>query len=130
VITGTILVLVNKLPTNFGIACSSDNFFFILPPWYKYLDLAPDDNGYCTVQNFSFPADLLPVGFAVLDMLIRLAGLVAVVMVIFAGVSYMTAQGNAEKAASARRRIYQSLIGLVIVFVAAGFVSFIGNKLS
>jgi type IV secretory pathway VirB2 component (pilin) len=63
-------------------------------------------------------------------MLIRLAGLVAVVMVIFAGVSYMTAQGNAEKAASARRRIYQSLIGLVIVFVAAGFVSFIGNKLS
>jgi hypothetical protein len=113
----------------FAVTCSTSNFFFFLPPWYEFLSLAPDSSGVCTVQNFTFPTDLLPVGLAILDDLIRLAGFAAIISIIVAGVSYITASGNPEKAASARRRIYNSLIGLAIAFVAAGVVAFIGNSI-
>lgn len=119
-----------KLPLLvFGISCSSDNMFFFIPAWYKYLNVGVVD-GTCSVATFDFPTDLLAVGLAVLDMLLRLAGIVAVIALIIAGFTYMTAQGNAEKAASARRHIYQALTGLAIAFVASGLVAYIGNKLS
>ena len=41
----------------------------------------------------------------------------------------MTAMGNPEKAAAARKRLYNSLISLGIVFAAAGGVAFIGRVL-
>ncbi len=110
--------------------CDDKPLFFIFPPWYKYLDFEDDPAGGCRVIDFMVPDDFLGIGLAIVDMLLRLAGLAAVVVVIIAGVGYITAQGNPEKAASARRRIYQAFIGLAIVFVAAALVSFIGNRLS
>ncbi len=115
--------------------CTATNFFFFLPPWYKYLALANKLDASCNIQNtgpnaFVFPGDIWLIALAVLDMLLRLAGFVAVVAIIIAGVSYILASGNPEKAASARRRIYNALIGLVIALVATAFVSFIGNRIT
>jgi len=53
-----------------------------------------------------------------------------VLSIIFSGVMYITAQGNVEKATSARRRVYNSLIGLAIALVATAFVTFLGNTLA
>lgn len=100
--------------------------FFFLPTWWEYLQL----DSSCTVVSFTFPGDLLPVGLAIIDMLLRLAGLVAIISIIIAGVGYITAGGTVEKAASARRRMYNALMGLGVVAVASGFVAFIGNKLA
>ena len=112
-------------------ACAADNFFFFLPPWYKYLALSNKLDASCNLNNsFVFPADIWLIGLAVLDMLLRLAGFVAVVSIIISGVMYIFASGNPEKAASARKRIYNSLIGLAIALVATAFVSFIGNSLT
>jgi hypothetical protein len=102
--------------------------FFFLPPWWEYINpgkISAD----CNNIIFSFPGDLLAVGLAIVDMLLRIAGLVAIVSIIIAGVSYITSGGMVEKAASARKRIYNSLIGLAIVAIASGFVAFIGNTL-
>ncbi|OVE79235.1 hypothetical protein BVY00_00980 [bacterium G20] len=101
-----------------------DHTFFFLPTWWEYLKTSPD----CSVQ-FSFPNDLLAVGLAIVDILLRVAGLVAIVSIIAAGVGYMTASGDVQKTASASKRIYNALIGLAIVSVSSGFVAFIGNKL-
>ena len=119
-----------------GDPCTLDksNFFFILPPWWEFLNGAEGAYGECgpsVTDGGTFDGmAILAIGLAVIDMLTRLAGLVAVVVVIAAGVSYMFAQGSVEKTAEARRHIYQALIGLAIVFVAAGFVAFVGNKLN
>ncbi len=110
--------------------CSPHTFFF-LPTWYEYLPLKADAFGQCAA-NLSladFPGNILPIGLAVLDILLRLAGFVAVVAIIMAGIGYITAQGNAEKAGAARKRLYNSLISLGIVFAATGIVAFIGNTL-
>ncbi len=121
-------VYISKLSSFFAaIPCNKHGFFF-LPPWWEFL---PEGKfaGDCSIQSFNFPGDLLAVGLAVVDMLLRVAGLVAIVSVIIAGISYITAGGQVEKTASARKRIYNSLIGLAIVAIASGFVAFIGNTL-
>jgi len=126
-----VIIALAQLPQPlFAVACSNKNMFFFLPSWYEYLPVAQNADGTCAVQNFAFPHDLLPIGLAIIDILVRLAGLVAIISIIIAGVTYITASGNPEKAASARKRIYNSLIGLAIVFIAAAVVAFIGNSLS
>ena len=113
-----------------GDACNlPSSTFFFLPPWWEYLKGAQDQLGQCT-PAVNFPHVILPIGLALLDILIRLSGLVAIVSIIIAGVTYITSSGNPEKAASARKRIYNALIGLAVVFIAAGVVAFIGNSLS
>ena len=102
--------------------------FFVLPPWWEYLK-GKKEFGNC-VPDFTFPNDILPIGLAVVDMLLRVAGLIAIVSIIIAGVAYITAGGDVQKTASARKRIYNALIGLAIVAVASGVVAFIGNKLA
>lgn len=118
--------LISDLPSLFFAATSCRNSFFFLPTWWEYL---PEPKPPTCVINFNFPNDILPVGLAIIDMLLRVAGLIAIVSIIIAGISYITAAGAVEKTASARKRIYNSLIGLAIVAIASGVVAFIGNKL-
>ncbi|MEX1058985.1 MAG: hypothetical protein WEC17_00925 [Candidatus Saccharimonadales bacterium] len=126
-----VLAFIKSLPFVFAASCSANNLFFFLPPWYKYLAEAGKLNASCNLNdNFVFPGDIWLIALAVLEMLLRLAGFVAVIMIIIAGVSYIFASGNPEKAASARKRIYNALIGLIIALVATSFVAFIGNRLT
>jgi hypothetical protein len=116
--------------TNFIFAaapCAKPKFFFLVP-WYQYLDLSQDSIGKCT-PNFHFPGDIWLVGLAIIQMLLSLAGFVAVISIIIAGFEYLTTQGNAEKGVAARKRIINALVGLAIVLIATGLVSFIGNTL-
>jgi hypothetical protein len=108
----------------FFAACGQETVFFFLPTWYKYLELNSD----CSV-NFTFPGDIWLVAVAIVEMLLRLAGFVAVIAIIASGVRYMLSGGNPEKAASARRGIVNSFIGLAIALVAAGFVAYLGNTI-
>jgi len=108
--------------------CPKKTFFF-LPPWWEYLGSETDPLGKCA-PAFNFPNDIWKVALAILDMLLRIAGFIAVLSIIFSGVMYITAQGNVEKATSARRRVYNSLIGLAIALVATAFVTFLGNTLA
>lgn len=113
-----------------GASCPiSHHSFFFLPPWWEYLNGAGDALGQCS-PAFSFPGSILPVGLAVLDMLLRVAGFIAVISIMIAGTQYLFAGGNPEKAAGARSRLYNSLIGLAIALTATAFVTFIGHQLT
>ena len=107
-----------------------DNKFFGFPHWWEYIKSGEMDGfGHCT-PKVKMPDGLWAIGFAVIDMLLYLAGIVAVISIIIASITYITSMGNTEKATSARKRIVNSLIGLAIVLTASLLVSFIGNKLS
>jgi hypothetical protein len=114
-------------------SCNPQNFnghkFFGFPHWWAYIKEGRLDGlGHC-LPLINFPSGLLGIGLAVTSMLLYLAGLVAVFAIIAAGVMYMLAGGNPEKAASARKRLYNAIIGLVIVFISAPIVTFLGHKL-
>jgi hypothetical protein len=111
-------------------AITCNHTFFFLPSWWEYLPIQPtpslDPTKNCVI-NFSFPGDILFVGLAVLDMLLRIGGFVAVISIIVAGVQYITSSGSTDNASNARKRLTNSLIGLAIIIIASGTVAFIGN---
>jgi hypothetical protein len=109
-----------------------DRLFLGLVPWYHYLNL----NSSCQFDD-SHPfallgsqSSLLLILLAVVDDLMRVAGLLAVVFVIYAGIKYITSQGDPGETAKAQSTLLNSLVGLAIAIVAIGTVSFIGNKLA
>ena len=111
-------------------SCAASHSFFFFPSWYKYLADAGDLDQNCNLNsNFHFPGDLWLIGLAILDILLRLAGFAAVISIIIAGAQYIFAGGNPETAASARKRIWNSVIGLGIAIVATAAVTFVGNQI-
>ena len=55
------------------------------------------------------------------------AGLAAFLMLIISGVEYITAEGNPEKTAKAWKRIYLSLVGLLIILAATAVAAIVGR---
>lgn len=106
-------------------ACTKNTFFFI-PHWWEYLKTTASGD-QCSI-DFHFPGDIFGIALAVLDILLRLAGFIAVVMIILAGFQYIFSLGNPEKITNSRKRITNGLIGLAIAFVATLAVTFIGRE--
>ena len=56
------------------------------------------------------------------------AGIVAVVIIVVAGVQYVTGQGEPDKVARAHKTITYSVVGLIVVIMAAAITNFVvGN---
>lgn len=129
--------MLNSLFLVFADTCSTKGFFGI-PPWYKYLVssgwMAPNKvTGACELAGSLKPDDWVQivslVGLALLDMALRVAGLVAVGFIIYGGVQYVISQGDPSKTKDAQQTIINALVGLAIALVATALVSFIGNKI-
>lgn len=61
----------------------------------------------------------------VISFFLVFAGVVAVFMIIFAGVKYITAAGDKEKISSAQKTLTFAIIGLILVILALSILSFI-----
>ena len=110
--------------------------FFGLVPWYQYLRL--DDK--CNIASFQFlpsadasgkniQSDIPLVLLAIVDDLLRIAGLLAVGFVIYGGIQYITSQGNPDGTAKAQSTVLNALIGLAVALIAVAGVSFVGRAL-
>lgn len=118
--------------------CGKSNLLGIFQPWYQYLDvqqktIQSTGTTYCSVEKFNLlgsSSDVPLVLLAVVDDLLRLAGLIAVGYVVYGGIQYATSQGNPDQTAKAQSTIVNALIGLAIALIAVATVSFLGNRLS
>lgn len=118
----------------FAATCSAKaNSFFGFPTWYRYLKLQEvtlgDGSKSCQIVDFQVPGDITLVILAVLDILLRLAGIVAVGFIIYGAIQYITSQGEPDGIKKAQNTIFNALIGLVIAITATAAVAFIGNSL-
>lgn len=123
--------------------------FFGLVPWYEYMTgeffspSAPtsSQSDPCAIKCFNLfnqtvandcgqkNSDIPGVLLAVIDDLLRVAGLAAIAFVLVGAFQLVTSQGNAEETVKARSTILNALIGLAIAMTAIAFISFIGNKI-
>lgn len=118
----------------FAAAPGCSKTFLGLKPWFHYLPTtaAPD----CSIRRFnvlpngSQSSDIPLVLLVLVDDLIRIAGLVAVIFIIYGGVQYATSQGNADQAQRAQSTIINALIGLVLAIIAVATVAFVGRAIS
>jgi hypothetical protein len=118
----------------FAATTCSQKDFFGLPTWYKYLVEAGkmevnSVTGHCEFVKAIQVSDLSLIGLAMLDIVLRVAGLVAVGYVIYGGIQYVVSEGEPDRSKKARQTIVNALIGMVIAIVATGFVSFVGTQL-
>ncbi len=60
-----------------------------------------------------------------INVVLSLVGIICVVMIVVAGISFITSQGDASKVTKARNTILYSVVGLVIALLAFAIVNFV-----
>lgn len=66
---------------------------------------------------------------SLIGLVLSFIGVLFLVLMIFAGLSWMTAQGNSEKVTKAKDLMINAIIGLIIVLAAYAITAFVGDKL-
>ena len=66
---------------------------------------------------------------AIVDILLRIVGLVSVGFVIYGGFRYITSQGEPDATKKALATVVNALIGMAIAIFAVTIVSFMGSTL-
>jgi hypothetical protein len=108
--------------------------FGVLPKWYKYLPYNPEDITNSCAVHIDFSGNgilgLLPIGLAIIEILLSVAGLVAVGFVIYGGFQYVTSQGEPDRTKAALHTIINAFVGGAITVVASAIVAFLANRLT
>ena len=122
----------------FAAACELKTFLGI-PPWYKYLvnagRMEQKNSGLCEfVSTFDWAGagggDIALILLGILDIMLRVAALVAIGYVVYGSIQYVTSDGQPDKTKSAQSTIINALVGLVIAFIATAALSFIARAIS
>lgn len=118
------LLGVVSAPTASAATCKNEINFLGINPWYH--DLC-DGDGNVAINDLN--TDIWHIVLNVLSIAILLAGYIAIALVIWGGVKYMTAGGESSKVASAKTTIINAAIGLLIALSANAIVTFVAGNL-
>jgi len=66
---------------------------------------------------------------SIVQVLMGFLGIVAIIIILYGGFTWMTAAGNEEKVESAKKIITAGIIGLVIIFVSYAIATFVITQL-
>lgn len=126
----TLVSGLTTMPVRAGDNCAPSGLgiFTTFPTWHKYLETSAPPS--CEIEDFQVPEDIWKIGLAVVEMVLRIAGIVATVFVIYAGFKYVMSRGNPQEAAKARQTIIDAVIGVAISSVATVLVAFLGSRLT
>lgn len=82
------------------------------------------------VSQSSFGSDFLATQVGrVIGVALSFVGVLFFILIIYAGITWMTASGNEQKIAKAKEMLINSTIGLIIVFASYALVSFLGEQI-
>lgn len=105
------------------------------PHWYEYLDLdseckvvGPADS--IDSSKLEISAVAVRVVMAIIDILMRIGGIVAFIFIVVSGFKFVLSQGDPSKEKDARETAINAVIGLVITIFAIGIITFIGGQIS
>ncbi len=90
------------------------------------------------VMAVGVPAPIIPfdyIPFAVfvgnlIQVILFIAGILAVVYLVFAGIQYITAGGDLVKTSTARTGIVNAIIGIVVILLAFSIVVWVQNVIN
>lgn len=98
--------------------------FLGFPKWYAHLP----GSGSCKPQITGLN-QIWVIVLNIVDIMIRLAGIVAIGMIIWGGFKYIRSQGEPAKTTEAKDSILNAVIGLVIVIAAVAIVEFAAGSI-
>ncbi|HTM68499.1 MAG TPA: pilin [Candidatus Binatia bacterium] len=117
-----------KLKTTIAFVCSS--FLVAIPAFAISLGDYSGLGSSAGAAGLRTNADLSVVIGRVIGALIGLLGIVFVVLLVYGGFIWMTAQGNEDKIKKAKSVITSAVVGLVVVFAAYAIASAVIEALS
>jgi hypothetical protein len=103
--------------------------FLGFPNWNSGLTCDVGANGQPYTVIDSIPTFIWTIVLNVIDILMRIAGMIAVVMLLFNGFQYMTSGGQADKIAAAKKGLLQAIVGLLITVMAVSIIGFIVGRI-
>jgi hypothetical protein len=103
-----------------SIPCDSPSFFF-LDSWSSYLC---GGSGGVEIDDIN---DFTKLAFWAVDSLLKLSAYIAAGFIVWGGIKYIKAQGDASQIASAKNTIVQALVGMVICIASVAIVQFVGD---
>lgn len=112
----------------FAASCQGGSFFQF-PKWYKYLD-GTEAGTKCTPVLTSLN-DFWLIGLAIIEILLRVAILIAIAYVMIGGLKFITARGQSggpDKLNDARNTVVDGLVGLAIAIAATAVVTFVAGR--
>lgn len=87
--------------------------------------LPPDGGGIGVAEDVTITGFLI----RIIQILLAIAGLIAVLFLIVGGFRYITAGGNEETTEAAKKTITNSIIGIVVIILSFVIVRVISNAL-
>lgn len=139
------LLAQSMVPLKASAANNCKKSFLGLPTWYAYLEVKEQTKGnppttYCVITkpNSNDPIEglddlekVIPnVVVAIVDLLLRVAGIVAFAFIVASGFRFVLAQGDPGKEKQARTALFNAVIGMLIAIFAATIITFIGRRLT
>lgn len=79
-----------------------------------------------TLPKVNADSDRLQVIF---NLILSIMGTVGVLIVVLAGIRYMTSRGNPQETAKAKNAILFSIIGLIVIMLAFVIVNFVVSRI-
>lgn len=119
----------NKISKNkiLGLAVGTAPLAVILSPYRVFA--ADNATGFWKLPTIGGSDNLMTTINGILNAVIGVVALVAVVMIIIAGIRYATSGGDKAGVETAKNQILYAIIGLVVAFVAYALVAFVTNLL-
>jgi uncharacterized membrane protein len=90
-------------------------------------------DGVNAAHGIGTPTALFGVGgiiTTVTNVLLFIAGALAVIMIIYGGLRYTTSAGNSASVTAAKNTVLYAIVGLIICFLAFAVVNFVLNALT
>ncbi len=119
-------------------SCHRSGGLLSFPTWYEYLEVGPQGDDPCAIigpkadggsGSFDWGKALPRIIMALVDILLRIGGLVSIGFVIYGGFRMITSQGEPEAAKNARKIVTSALIGLAITILATTIVTYLANTI-
>ncbi len=110
--------------------------FFGIPTWYQYLTgvevltynpLTNMNENICS-PSLNGVGDFWLVGLAIIDILLRVIGVVAVGWIIWGGLQYLVSQGEPDRTKKAKDTVLNAFIGVVITMTAVVLIRFLAGQ--
>ena len=111
--------------------CSpAPKFLGIIPTWYEYLERDPTNDCHPKIDFENDPAGVWKIGAAVVEILLRIGGILIVFWVLITGFQYIISNGNPDANKNVRNRLIYGGVGLAIIIFGSGLVSFVARRLT
>jgi amino acid transporter len=91
---------------------------------------AAQDTAFISATGINTGATVSSIVATVITVLLGLLGIIFVVLLVYAGIQWMTAEGNEEKVEHAKNTITRAIIGLLIIIAAYSITYFVFNALN